>query len=637
MNRRTLQMTLVVMSALFYIGCGCGSHLKVEITQAPSTLQVNTSSPVTATVTHDHAAGGVNWSCTPVGTCGSFDPTQTASGVASTYTAPAAAGTVTIIATSVDKPSVSASVSVSVTVPTVTTSNFSFYAIGEEAAQDTFDVYSLAGSVAIATVASGDGSFAVVSGEQDYNDGDIITSPQPTGDAITGGSLVVEANGQAILTLITNNANVGADGTETLSLVYVNANHAMITEFDGGGTSSGSLDLQTLPSTLAGGYSFNLSGAGSDFEPVALGGVFTISGTSINNGAFDLNDAGSITFDTAFTGSISAPDSFGRGVITGTGIAVTINYYVVGPEAIRIIDVDGTDTAVGSAYGQGDSAGSFGNGSLTQSAFGMSGSSSSNLYASAGEIESGGGGALPRGPHGEGIPTSGFIGVADVAEPFSSIVVQAGLLSGDYFVESDGYGGLEITNESLGDVSLLGIYAVDPTLNIMDPNNPAGGGGGFLIADLDSSIIGTGVLIPQTDTTTTDFSGNYSLGFQGFGFDEYDAVGQGSVTDSGVLTGTGTVNDPFGDLTTAGQDVAAFTGTAVPDGSNLGRFTMAAGVAVAGNTATPFTTALYQASGQYVFWMNEDPDFLSVWFGSFQQQAPESDAKKAAAKRKAKH
>src|SRR5271156_4818362 len=104
MNRRTLQMALVVMSALFYIGCGC-NPLKVEITQAPATLNVNTNSPVTATVTHDHAAGGVNWSCTPVGTCGSFNPAQTASGVASTYTAPPAAGTVTIIATSVDKPS----------------------------------------------------------------------------------------------------------------------------------------------------------------------------------------------------------------------------------------------------------------------------------------------------------------------------------------------------------------------------------------------------------------------------------------------------------------------------------------------------------------------------------------------------
>ena len=215
MNRRTLQLALVVTSALFYIGCGCGSHLKVEITQAPATLKMNTTSSVTAIVTHDKAAGGVNWSCTPVGTCGSFDPVQTASGTASTYTAPATAGTVTIIATSVDKPSVSASASVNITLPSVASSNFAFYAIGRGTGQDpddaTFDVSSLAGSVAIATVASGDGSFAVVSGEQDYNDGDVVTSPQPTGDAITGGSLVVEANGQAILTLVTSNANVGVD------------------------------------------------------------------------------------------------------------------------------------------------------------------------------------------------------------------------------------------------------------------------------------------------------------------------------------------------------------------------------------------------------------------------------------------
>ena len=262
----------------------------------------------------------------------------------------------------------------------------------------------------------------------------------------------------------------------------MNANHAMITQFDGGGTSSGSLDLQTLPSTLAGGFSFTFSGAGTGFEPLAVGGVFTISGTSITNGTFDVNDAGTVNFANAFTASITAPDSFGRGVITpnvGSSLPPIINYYVVGPEVIRIIDVDSTDTAVGSAFGQGAAAGMFSNSAISNSAFGISGNSSSNLFAADGEIfptpESG---AKPRGTHSEGEPaTNTFIGVADDSEPYAETVVPAGQLEGEYFMTGSGYGGLEITNESLGDVSLLGIYAVDPALNIMDPNNPDVGGG----------------------------------------------------------------------------------------------------------------------------------------------------------------
>ena len=120
----------------------------------------------------------------------------------SAYTAPPAApsgGSVTIIATSVASPSRSASVPIAIT--GVLTQNFVFYASGEENVSPNFPVYSIAGVVAIAQVASADGSFAVVSGEQDYNDGVTITSLQPGGDSISGGSLSLAANGVGTLTL----------------------------------------------------------------------------------------------------------------------------------------------------------------------------------------------------------------------------------------------------------------------------------------------------------------------------------------------------------------------------------------------------------------------------------------------------
>ncbi len=138
------------------------------------------------------------------------------------------------------------------------------------------------------------------------------------------------------------------------------------------------------------------------YFPVVAGGVFSISGTNLQNGLYDLDDAGSVTLATPFSGTISAPDpSSGRGTITGTGIAVTFNYYIVGPEAIRIIDVDATDSVVGSAYSQG--AGAFSNASLGSSVFGVEANSFGFVYAAAGMFTT--------------VPGSGtFQGVADDAE-----------------------------------------------------------------------------------------------------------------------------------------------------------------------------------------------------------------------------
>ena len=217
MSRLTLWTFVVASCALGIAGCGSGSGLRVAITAAPTTLAAGTTNIVIATVTHDSTGGGVNWSCMPAGSCGTFNPTQTGNGLPSAYTAPPAApsgGSVTIIATSVADPSRSDSVTVAIT--GVLTQNFVFYASGEENVSPNFPIYSIAGVVSIAQVASADGSFAVVSGEQDYNDGVAITSPQPSGDSITGGSLALAANGVGTLTVITNNSQLGNAGTEMI-------------------------------------------------------------------------------------------------------------------------------------------------------------------------------------------------------------------------------------------------------------------------------------------------------------------------------------------------------------------------------------------------------------------------------------
>jgi len=112
-----LLSSLSLMVAL--VACGNSSSstpappITVALSTTPTALYVNDTTAITATVANDSANKGVSWSCAPTGTCGSFSSSQTASGVAVTYTAPAAvpSSTVVITATSVTNTAISASAS----------------------------------------------------------------------------------------------------------------------------------------------------------------------------------------------------------------------------------------------------------------------------------------------------------------------------------------------------------------------------------------------------------------------------------------------------------------------------------------------------------------------------------------------
>ena len=487
-----------------------------------------------------------------------------------------------------------------------------FYLSGQESSGPNF--YALAGSVQI------DPNGNILGGEQDYNDAFGLTSPEPSGDTITGGTLSVNGTtGQGTLTLITNNSSLGVKGVETFGVQFVNTSHAMIVQFDGTATSSGSLDQQNLSGSLKGGYAFTLAGVDNFYGPVGFGGVFSISGSTLQNGSVDENDNGNVTTATALSGTVSTFDSFGRGTITSnlnySGVPIVLNYYVVGPEAIRIIDVDLVDSALGSAFGQGANQTTAGNASLVNSVLGIAGSPYLVNYSTAGMFVTS--------------PSQGtFTGVADDNELFNyNIQLPAAPISGTYSIASNGYGSLMIVPGSLGDVSSLGIYMTDPNLNLSDPNNTTTGLGGGLVSDMDSALAsGTGVLIPQTDTSTASFTGNYAFGAQAFyTFFEFDMLGQGSVT-AGALSGTGLLGDPFLSLGAgATNSGVTFSGTPQADASNVGRYTLFStnstpnplNITIS-TTTTPYDVVVYQASGGVLFWLDEDVS--SVFLGSLLQQ-----------------
>jgi hypothetical protein len=631
MNRATLWAVVMGLCVLGIAGCGSGGGpLAIAIT-APSSLAASSGGNISATVTNDPKAEGVTWSCAPAGFCGTFTLTQTASGAVTVYTAPPvppAGGSVTITATSVTIPKRTATATIMIT--GMATQNFTFYVTGEENNFADDPYYSIAGVVQIANTVSAGGVFAVTGGEQDYNDGDGITSPEPQGDMIMGGGLVPNGDGTGTLTLITDNSNLGISGTETFVVSFANPNHALITQFDGTATSSGSMDLQTSTALPSGSFAFVASGTSSDvngFFPAAYGGVFTITSGALS-GIVDSNLGGTVTPNVPFTASLSTPDAFGRGAINNsTGIATSINYYVVGPEVIRIIDVDAAtatttaDTAVGSAYGQGAVP------AFTASSIGKSVFSVQNpftAYAAVGQFKT------TAGTH--------FNGVGDLNELNSGIQLAAQTIYGTYTLASSGYGSMTF-NPTYGDVSIFGIYAVDPSLNIQDPNTTTDGGGA-LIAEMDTNLVGTGQLVPQTDFTVADFSGYYAFGAQGAtdanGIFEFDFVGAANVTEpGGSFVGTGDLSDPFAALTGIGPTYTgvAFTDAAVPDGAHPGRYTINPLTLSNMNFTADISlnVTAYQASGDQLFWIEVDAD--SYFGGSLEAGSiPTGLAKKAAPK-----
>jgi len=599
---------------------------------APLVVQVldNQGNPVSGmVVTFTAPASGA--SATFAG--GLNTATTTASGVA-TSPVVSANGTVggpyTVTAT-VKGVVAPANFSLTNTPPTAATENFAFYVSGREANDDKGDTYSIVGVFTV-NMANGE----VIGGEQDYNDGDNVSSPQPGGDTIVGGSLTVDGNtGKAKLILTTNDASVGRDGQESFAVQFVNANHALLAQYDGIATSGGSMDLQTLPSKLTaptGAFAFSASGVDTASNDIASGGIFKLTsngdGTSALSGTIDTNDAGSRVTGAPFTATLTAPDFFGRGTLrnnTAAALGFAINYYVVGPEVIRFIDVDlkRGDSGMVWAYGQG--GGTFSNTSLAgSSVFRVaSPSGGSIIYAALGSFSTSNTSSDP----------ADFTGVGDVEESGAFQGDRKGSpISGTYTIDSNGYGRLSIANENeaekqgLADLSLLGVYMVDPHLNINDPNNATSGAGGAVVVDLagDGVTVGTGALVPQTDTSPALFAGTYAFGGQAFCNNrEFDLVGQGFVRDR-ALFGTGTWSDPFKAFGGGRVDSSvSVTGTAAPDGVIAGRYAMAAPtpltLTTSGRKPVGLAVVVYQANGGQLFWLVRDE--ASRWLGLVDLQA----------------
>jgi hypothetical protein len=287
--------------------------LSVKITQGVPTGSIvqNHSASLVATVSNDAASAGVDWSvtCGSPGACGTFSPTHTASGAATTFTAPnavPAGNTVTITATSTTDPTQSDKETVTVTVGVPPNSLLLGHFVILLTAKNSSN-----GPYALGGVISGDGIGNITSGALDLADG--LGHASGNVQAISPSTYSIGPDGRGQIRLLTNtnttlgfSFGVSGSGAITLSVVFVTPKHALLSETDSFGSGTGTLDLQNatdLASFASGSwhngiYSLELSGteASSPYPGYSMASAVTIDfSTTSYSYVTDQSDKGVIT------------------------------------------------------------------------------------------------------------------------------------------------------------------------------------------------------------------------------------------------------------------------------------------------------------------------------------------------------
>jgi hypothetical protein len=543
--RKSIVLLVVLAAIAVSVGCSSSSAppapLMVTMSAVSSPLSTNSQTPVTATVTNDSANAGVNWSCAPAGSCGSFSSTSSLSGVPVQYVAPAfiPSTTVVITATSVTTSTVSAS-SQAITIANASLADgtYVFNLAGTDngiSSGGGNSPYVVAGAF---TVAAG----AITGGEQDFGDVNVSAF-----DAITGGTVTTTSDGNIQITLITADTSIGVGGIETLNGALIpspGSTYALINEYDASASGSGELDLQTSAagSTPVGGYAFEIGGwEFLNGFPVAVGGILNVDGNlatpptvgtiSGTGSIFDVNDGGATSPAQTFAASTisNPPDSFGRNTFTLNPTAafnqIVLVGYTVDSSRTRLVETLGDAFAgltSGVAYSQASSlVGMFKSTNFSGNTYvtGMTGYDVAGSLQSASQLTANADGSM-----------SGFLDLNDLVTvtPASPDPVSA---APSYTVDLTG----RVTIAGLTDGSVV-------TTNLQAYLD---GNGHALVITLDPNDALNGVGYQQAPGTYSSAALNNGLavGFSGGEFlanPQFDAVG--TVTADGVGTTTGIVD-----------------------------------------------------------------------------------------------
>jgi hypothetical protein len=397
-------LTAAMLSLL--VGCG-GSTANVQNPPPPpppnvtttvqtsaNSIPVNGTVTLTATITGpaDIVSDGVVWTLSCQGAtgaaCGTLSSPSSQSGAPITFTAPPTIpgnNMVTQIVAYAEGYQQSNYVA-PITITTFDSSlQAGIYVLQAQGVDSNSNPYQIVAALNL------DGQGNIENGEQTAN---YLATGSLTDTGLTG-TYFLGNDGRGLITVNTNDPNIGNNGVETFAFVFLNPQgspqnpQALVSQVDienvstTGDSAVGTLDLQeTSVAAPSGSYAFVLKGTNVvKSSPFGLGGVLSIpAGQTAISGVFDevigeklkLGDA---TFPTG-SQLTSSPDALGKvtfnltGLLDGTHtktVTAVFAGYIIDASHIDLIETDtatgGTVTPLGLTGGLalGQTAGSYGN------------------------------------------------------------------------------------------------------------------------------------------------------------------------------------------------------------------------------------------------------------------------------------
>jgi len=475
--------------------------LKIVLSQTPApNLPVDAATNLTAVVTFDPNDAGVDWTVSCQGTsCGSFNPSHTASGQLTSFTAPPSVppgSVVTIVAAATTIPTTTATVPVTVTPANLRNDllngQYAFLLKGVREG----GTWAIAGSL----IADGIGNIDVATESYLGNNSTYSLS----------GTYFVQSDGTGTITL--NGAPTGLgywnNGQQIFQVSVVNSGVMSMEEFDGyysptlhvpyGGTLSGTLQQQSVgafqPLSSSSSYSFLLSGFGPQNGPAFYGGVlnggssaFTMD-RSIAGVIDSIAGTANLFYDKVNNSSGTGIVNFGYTTNAVSNGVYTFRYYVIDSSHWILIAASSTagDLQAGHLYLQPSVA---------------SGPTGSFAFTEAGATP------LPEGSLPlalGGLFSSDALGnVTGVLDANINGTVTSTQVSGNMALTTSGRYILTLTGGAAQQ------FAVYPTATH-----------GLQMLELDPQMSGVGVALPQTTGASANasmFSGNYAAAYQMLG------------------------------------------------------------------------------------------------------------------------
>ena len=373
--------------------------------------------------------------------------------------------------------------------------------------------------VALAGTLVSNGS-GITGGTIDVIDPGFTSIPATAAQTITGGSYSVNSDGRG-------NASLSSSyGNYVLDFVLISTSHGLVTEFDGYGGGSGTIDLQTAVtslSQLAGPYAFSLAGSdgSANLDPFVAAGAFNLNSSgTITAGVEDFNDNGfsytqlSISAATAALGAGTGPGSLVLSTASFPGL--TFDFYPIDATHWKFIETDYAEFLAGDVFTQ--TGASIPQGAM---AFTMAGgTSTTGPIANGGLMTSDGTGNFSAGL--EDVNNDGSVTPAQL--PFSALLDSA--LSGPV-------GGRVVTN----------LTGFDPATQwVIYPS-----GGGLLMLEIDAANLTSGAAYAQSPGAALAASQNYGFNLSAFNtggpFEEND-IAQFLTTSTG-FGGVVDINDNY--------------------------------------------------------------------------------------------